>query len=44
MGTPYEVRGQAGGKDAMLTMEEAFIRIVAREREQDKSTERAPSL
>ena len=44
MGTPYEVRAQAGGKDATLTMEEAFIRIVARERERDKSTERAPSL
>jgi ABC-2 type transport system ATP-binding protein len=44
MGTPHEVRGQAGGKGAMLTMEEAFIRIVTRERERDKSTERAPSL
>jgi ABC-2 type transport system ATP-binding protein len=44
VGTPYEVREQAGGKDATLTMEEAFIRIVAREREQDKSTERAPGL
>jgi ABC-2 type transport system ATP-binding protein len=44
MGTPYEVRGQAGGEDTTLTMEEAFIRIVARERERDKSTERAPSL
>jgi ABC-2 type transport system ATP-binding protein len=43
MGTPHEVRRQAGGKDATLTMEEAFIRIVARERERDKSTERAMS-
>jgi ABC-2 type transport system ATP-binding protein len=43
LGTPQEVRRQAGGEDGKLNMEEAFIRIVerARQRENAANTEAA---
>ncbi len=37
MGTPREVREQAGGKDSTLNMEQAFIEIVESNREQAKA-------
>jgi ABC-2 type transport system ATP-binding protein len=35
LGTPQEVRRQAGGEDGKLSMEEAFIRIVERARQRE---------
>ncbi len=38
LGTPEEVRRQAGGEDARLDMEEAFIRIVEQERQKNSES------
>ncbi|ARO87875.1 heme ABC exporter ATP-binding protein CcmA [Nitrosospira lacus] len=38
LGTPQEVRTQAGGKDSRLNMEEAFISIVEQGRQRDNET------
>jgi ABC-2 type transport system ATP-binding protein len=38
LGTPREVRTQAGGKDSRLNMEEAFISIVEQGRRRDSET------
>jgi ABC-2 type transport system ATP-binding protein len=37
LGTPQEVRQQAGGEDGKLSMEEAFIRIVERARQRENA-------
>jgi ABC-2 type transport system ATP-binding protein len=38
LGTPREVRQQAGGEEGKLSMEEAFIRIVERARQREDAT------
>ena len=38
LGTPQEVRLQAGGKDGKLSMEQAFISIVERARQRENAT------
>ncbi|WON73713.1 ATP-binding cassette domain-containing protein [Nitrosospira sp. Is2] len=38
LGTPQEVRRQAGGEDSKLSMEQAFIGIVARARQREDAT------
>jgi ABC-2 type transport system ATP-binding protein len=37
LGTPAEVRAKAGGEDTPIDMEEAFIRIVEKKRQSEKS-------